>query len=197
MHLHHGAAPMCSKRSNEPDPNSSPCARQTPLSQTMFGNSTHHSSRLSPSQYVHLPSGLSPDLSNSQSPSPTQHLFSPCPQYRSTPQHPYLLHQPAAQYPSPGVAMRAGARHIRRAPSVEAESPVELQVSLQMSAIQLVFLHSKCWCEASVSLPGRPLLSSIDVKCANAVKQTKPAIVCAIVDIATILILCGNRICMP
>lgn len=133
MHLARGSAPTHSKHSSDLDPNSSPCARQSPLSQTPLGNSNHHSSRLSPNQYVHLPSGPSPDHSNSQSLTPTQHMFAQCPQYRSSPvQHPYLLYQTAAQYPSPGDRMRSGPRHIRRAPSVEAESPDELQVSTHM-----------------------------------------------------------------
>lgn len=43
-------------------------------------------------------------------------------------QHPYLVHQTAAQYPSPPERARAAARRSsRRAPSVEAESPAEPQ----------------------------------------------------------------------
>ena len=126
------ATPTCTATQLQPQAktNSSSCLiqRDSSPSQPQESNSpfpscyansrsnSNHSNSPSPSQY--LPSQPSPSPSKSPS-------MSPCPR-----QHPYLMFQPAAQYPSPGERPRAGTTHsLRRAPSVEAESPAESQVS--------------------------------------------------------------------
>lgn len=54
-------------------------------------------------------------------------------------QHPYMLHQTAAQHPSPSDRLRAAARRgTKRAPSVEADSPAEPQVGAKTTNADLI-----------------------------------------------------------